>query len=86
MSGSCRKEVEAFCLGVEPGERRMANCLQHQLDQEALPGLQPGENKWWGPPQLTGPGAAWPDWQVPHLTQGVVRVAPALPHTTVTGM
>lgn len=44
--GSCRKEVEAFCLGVEPGERHLANCLQHQLDQEALPGLQPGENKW----------------------------------------
>jgi hypothetical protein len=44
--GSCRKEVEAFCLGVEPGERHLANCLQHQLDQEAQPGLQPGENKW----------------------------------------
>lgn len=35
-------------MGVEPGERRLATCLQHQLEGEALPGLQPGENKWCG--------------------------------------
>lgn len=44
-SGACQKEAGMFCLGVEPGEHRLANCLRHQLDQEALPDFT-GTNKW----------------------------------------
>ena len=44
-AGKCRSEIDMFCLGVEPGERRLADCLQTQLAAEAAPDFS-GPHQW----------------------------------------
>lgn len=36
-AGKCREDINQFCLGVEPGENRLAGCLSGRLQLEAQP-------------------------------------------------
>lgn len=37
LAGKCRANIDQLCLGVEPGENRLAMCLVNQLQVEAQP-------------------------------------------------